>query len=274
MAPEFSSGNITEKYDIWSCGVILFILLSGVAPFTGKTEEEILTKSRKGVIRFSGKAWKQVSSDAKDLVVKMLTKDVSRRISAKEAWGCPWVQSSVMEINRTVTLNNEMMKNLEKFQKTSRLQKATLAFITSTMVTNKEIGELKDAFVVLDTDGDGQLTELELSRGFEGLSISPAGSVKDIIQACDIDLNGLLDYNEFLTATFDWQRRLSHELLENVFAIYDQDSSGTISLEEVRRFLGQTGDDDFFKKLVSEGDLNGDGEIDLKEFKTLMLSVI
>ena len=274
MAPELSSGEITEKYDIWSCGVILFILLSGAAPFTGHSEQEILHKSRQGVIRFSGRSWKSVSHEAKDLIVKMLAKDVTRRLTAKEAWGHPWVQNLVLGLAKPVSLSTNIMKNLQNFQKTSRLQKATLAYIASTMLSNKEINELRDAFLVLDTDADGHLTELELRRGFEGLSMSAAGFAEDILKACDIDLNGMIDYTEFLTASTEWQHHLSHDLLENVFAVYDKDASGTISVSEIREFLGNACDEESLAKIVSDVDLNGDGEIDLHEFKSLMLSII
>lgn len=82
MAPEVLSGNYDEKCDMWSIGVILFILLSGSPPFNGKDDAEILRKVKDGKFEFTQKVWADISEDAKDLISKLLTFDPSRRLSA------------------------------------------------------------------------------------------------------------------------------------------------------------------------------------------------
>ena len=163
-----------------------------------------------------------------------------------------------------------------KFQTSSHLQQATLSFIASNLTTSNEIMELKNAFVLLDENGDGHLTVTELKNGFSTLSLSSAIDIDKILDNCDVDFNGILDYNEFITATIDWGKHLSHGLLESAFKAFDKDKSGTISLHEIRDFLG-AGDDaltSLWKKTLDEADSNGDGVIDLDEFKALMLKTI
>jgi calcium-dependent protein kinase len=83
VAPEVLSENYDEKCDIWSCGVVLYVLISGDPPFTGKDTQEVLQKIHAGVIDFRYACWKRVSENVKDLLTNMLTKDTKIRYSAE-----------------------------------------------------------------------------------------------------------------------------------------------------------------------------------------------
>ena len=90
----------------------------------------------------------------------------------------------------------------------------------------------------------------------------------------DTDRSGFIDYTEFLTATINWKKELSHAKLENVFKIFDKDGSGKIGLDEIKQIFGGDANnigEDVWEDILNEADLNGDGEIDLNEFKILML---
>lgn len=82
IAPEVLKGNYTEKCDLWSIGVIMFILLSGIPPFNGATDDEIMEKVGIGKFDFKDKIWKNRSSDAIDLITKLLTFNPDKRINA------------------------------------------------------------------------------------------------------------------------------------------------------------------------------------------------
>jgi calcium-dependent protein kinase len=75
--------NYNEKCDVWSCGVILYILLCGYPPFSGRSEDDILAKVKSGKFRFDPEDWDHISADAKELIQKMLTLNPSKRISAE-----------------------------------------------------------------------------------------------------------------------------------------------------------------------------------------------
>lgn len=72
VAPEVLKGNYTEKCDMWSIGVILYVILCGRAPFNGSSTEEIIKKVEIGRWQFQGQIWNNVTEIAKDLVNKLL----------------------------------------------------------------------------------------------------------------------------------------------------------------------------------------------------------
>lgn len=84
--------DYNEKCDVWSVGVILFILLSGKPPFGGDNDKEILNNIRLGVFSFTGNEWASISNEAKDLIKLMLTYDPAQRITAEKAMNHEWIK--------------------------------------------------------------------------------------------------------------------------------------------------------------------------------------
>lgn len=82
IAPEVMSRSYNEKCDMWSIGVITFILLSGTPPFAGQNEKEIMDTVKTGKYSFKSKAWANVSDNAKDFIEKLLVMDPAKRLSA------------------------------------------------------------------------------------------------------------------------------------------------------------------------------------------------
>ena len=271
MAPEVLLGEVSCKSDVWSCGVILFIMLGGRPPFIGKSEADTFAKISRGVFSFSGKEWAGVSKEAKSLIQKMLTKDVNSRVTAEEAFNDTWVQNRGKEEDCELSVST--LESLANFKTTSKLQQATLSYIASNLTTCQEINELKKAFVILDENGDGRLSISELKNGFENLRISCAVDIDRIVRQCDMDNNGMIDYSEFITATLDWGKHLTQDMLEMAFKAYDTELTGSIGVDEIKSFMG--GDslyNDVWDQMLIDADINGDGKIDLMEFKNLMLS--
>lgn len=94
VAPEvLGMKDYNEKVDVWSAGVILYIMLSGVAPFVGETPQEIFEAVLCGRLSFPSDPWLSISQSAKDLIRRMLCRDVNRRLSAQQVLEHSWISA-------------------------------------------------------------------------------------------------------------------------------------------------------------------------------------
>ena len=275
IAPEVLSNSYNEKCDLWSCGVILYIMLCGDPPFYGDTDDEIYASVKRGIVEYSEEEWDQVSKEAKDLINKLLVKNISKRLSAKEALQHEWIKNMDILNNQ---ISNEQLKiivnNLKKYSATQKLQQATLAFIVHNLISKEDTDILRKCFILFDTNGDGHLDKEEMVYGLS-LVLSKEDAKKEvdrIMEIIDVDGNGFIEYEEFLRASLDKKKILTTENVKTVFRIFDKDDSGKITPEELKQVMGQDADidDNVWTQLVHEIDLNEDGEISFYEFDRMM----
>lgn len=114
IAPEVLRGSYTEKCDMWSIGVILYIMLSGSPPING-SDQQILKLAKEGKWSFKGAIWNKISADARDLVKKLMTLDETKRLSAKEALQHPWLNKFEYD-KLDEDVGREALSSLEAFQ--------------------------------------------------------------------------------------------------------------------------------------------------------------
>ena len=274
VAPEVLKEAYNEKCDVWSCGIILYILLTGRPPYTGRNEKEILAAVYEGDLDIS--ALYTVSPEARDLTNQMLNKNFRLRISAAEA-----LQHQFITKNRQADASSgaeltSVLSSMKAFNGASKLKDAIHTFIATQIATQADLKDLREAFQAIDRNGDGKVSREELLAKYR--ETMPAASaereVAEIMSQVDTDQSGFIDYTEFLKASLDKSRHLSQHNLDTTFNLFDKDCSGKISASELRSMLqgSDVADEARWVQLIKEVDENGDGEIDLMEFKKLVLT--
>ena len=165
MAPEMIKKQYTEKCDIWSCGVILYYLLSGTQPFFARNERDVFKKIQNGTYALTGIRWSNISTKAKQLIKKMLVTDPIKRYNAIEALNSSWIQN----INKDKINIGEakiQLNNLCDYKAKHKLQQAALTFIVSQLISSKEKDRFQKMFVLLDDNKDGKVSKEELINGY------------------------------------------------------------------------------------------------------------
>eukprot|EP00830_Metopus_es_P017914 TRINITY_DN6067_c0_g2_i2.p1 TRINITY_DN6067_c0_g2~~TRINITY_DN6067_c0_g2_i2.p1 ORF type:complete len:423 (+),score=78.40 TRINITY_DN6067_c0_g2_i2:63-1271(+) len=274
IAPEVLMKSYDEKCDIWSCGVILFILLSGIPPFNGPTDEDIMKSVKKGKYNFNNAIWEDISESAKDLIKKMLEFIPAKRIAAKDAYCHEWIEKKKFNQLKPETAHALLM-NLKNFHTEQKLQQAALMYIATQLLTKKERDELQQTFMALDKNADGKLSRDELIEGYTIIYGDKLRAVKEVdalMEKVDIDHNGFIDYSEFLVASTNKTKVLSKENLKRAFQLFDKDGSGSISGEEIKHILGfgKKFSETVWNKVIAEVDQNSDGTISFDEFEKMM----
>jgi len=267
VAPQVLAGKYDHASDLWSCGVIMFVLLCGYPPFYGENDADVLSKVRLGNFSFNASDWKNVSEDAKNLIRMMLKMNPRDRYTAEQALNHEWIKNKAPKA-ANVSLQSGFVDNLRNFRSTNKLKKAALHIIAG-QLNEGQIKVFRDAFMSLDVNGDGLLTINEMKEGLAkaGLKDIPA-DMKEIMENVDSDGSGVIDYTEFIAATLDKRTYIQEDLCRGAFGVFDRNGDGKISKDEIKAVLGDTLDGN--GSLMEEIDQNGDGEIDFQEFMAMM----
>ncbi|GMF43005.1 unnamed protein product [Phytophthora fragariaefolia] len=265
IAPEVLGRHYDKSCDLWSIGVIMYILLCGYPPFYGDTDPEIFASVRAGRYDFDSPEWTNVSEEAKDLISRLLLVDASKRLTADEVLRHPWVSGSAPR--SSMTLNPNIFSSLKRFTGNNKLKKAALGVIAD-LATEGEIAELKNQFMAIDTDGNGVITVSELAEALRDTGLGMIEEeVLELVKGIDIDGDGLVDYPEFLAATMKRNLANQEEHLINAFNYFDTTNTGQITKADLVQFMGS---EEQAQEVINEVDVNGDGVISFEEFVTMM----
>ncbi|KAI3942798.1 hypothetical protein MKW92_020690 [Papaver armeniacum] len=271
MAPEVLRRNYGPEVDIWSAGVILYILLCGVPPFWAETEQGVAHAILRGVIDFKRDPWPKVSDSAKSLVKQMLEPDPRKRLTAQQVLEHSWLQNAKKASN--VPLGDIVRTRLRQFSVMNRLKKKAMRVIAEHL-SIEEVEVIRDMFKLMDTDNSGKITYEELKAGLQKVGSQLAEpEMKMLMEVADVDGNGTLDYGEFVTVTIHLQKMENDEHFRRAFMFFDKDGSGFIEMDELREALtdesGKT-DDEVLNDILREVDTDKDGRISYEEFVAMM----
>ena len=278
IAPEVLKQSYNEKCDIWSTGVILYLLLVGSPPFDGDNDSEIWKKIINDEIDYSNPNMKSLSPEAIDLLQKILVKNPDKRLSASEALEHIWIKKYAPHTKVSRVFSRKIYNNLKNFREKSQFSTAVVTFVANYMMNDDELKSLKKLFFELDEKGKGVITKEDLFRGMDECFDHKITKeeAEQIFSNIDYDNNGTISFDEFLKAAIDKKKLLTEEKLKAAFALFDMNGDGDIEAKELQGVMGENNDiqGDVWAKMIAEVDLDGNGVIDFEEFKDMMKKLI
>ena len=266
VAPEVLSGNYGEKCDLWSCGVILYILLSGTLPFTGWDSEDLLRSVCHSEVEFRLAQWDSISPQAKDLILKLLNRNADQRLSAEEALLHPWFSQSP-----STKIDIKVIESLKSFKLQNSFQKEVLLLLSKT-INYSELKAINEVFFSLDQQRVGFLTINEVKLGLVQAGFNPVNSDLEVcLKNLDMNQDGKVNYSEFLIAALNSKFVLDEDSIKEAFSHFDQ-GSGKITKKELSQVLILNNSDVDAERVLEELDLKNTREISYEEFKRILLS--
>jgi calcium-dependent protein kinase len=279
LAPEILQSEYNEKCDIWSAGVILYILLSGRLPFEGSCEKEIIEKIRsKSSISYDLEEFSHFSKEAISVLKMMLIYDYNDRPSASEILKHHWFKSFLDD--KGLIQKEELRKTLNflrNYHSRTRFHQAVISFLTHNVEKNEEVKKLALIFKLLDKDSDGKISIFDLKKGLEeNFKNITFLEVENIIKNITYNDECFIAYEEFLSATLDKNLLFTEQKLKEAFDLFDVNKEGIIHANEIKKVLSreQEVSDEIMAEILSEIQVKMDEDIEYEAFKKLMLEVI
>ncbi|CAE7238987.1 CPK2 [Symbiodinium natans] len=294
VSPDVLKGEgYTSKCDLWSLGVIVFMLLVGYPPFHG-SEKDMRTNILAASVDWSHKSrWRKVSEDAVDFVKMLLVKDPKGRMDVGQALEHKWLKPRNLKDPHPV-LDRDALRALRRYADTSKVRRAVLQLLAQELAPD-ETKDLREVFLSLDKTGEGTISLGELKQAIRG-EVAPEATpeavegsspkspktpaarlrraksevIGSLFEVLDANGDEQVYYSDFLAATMDVRKQLREEAVLSAFNRLDADGSGTISPDDLRKVIGETFEGVNVELLVREADAACRGELTFQDFLSLL----
>jgi calcium-dependent protein kinase len=277
VSPDVLHGEgYTSKTDLWSLGVIVWMLLAGYPPFHGQ-KQSMMAKIKAAQPDWSHQSrWRNVTQDAKDFVKKLLVRDPETRLDAEAALQHPWLTLTVPQPEYPLV---SPVWSMQRYAAGSKVRRAALQMLVQQMDW-KQTDKLRKAFKSMDRNCEGWITadsfqdlidEQTQRTVFDQISNECAfkqdevQNPRELFASLDANRDQRIYYSEFMAATAKVCRQNHKQVLKATFSRFDADGSGSIGLEDLRSVLGKTFEGVDVSELLLEAQPQG-LEISFEEF--------
>ena len=244
LSPELLKGQMIKELDEWACGVLMYYLLSGKFPFDGKTEDEIFNNIETQKLNLDIPELKNISVDCKDLITKLLERDVTKRISANKALEHNFFKTGIkmkkivggMEKKQTEQVLNDWIK-LQKGRGSNAglFKKAVLAYMAFNFVEKEEEKKMKNLFYKMSGGNKNFLiTKENFANSIKQVSDNYTDEeINELFDKLDDNKSGIIEYEEIVRGFSDREKLLNEKNMKQAFKFFDKDKNGTISWTEI-----------------------------------------
>lgn len=266
MAPQVLQGVYTSQADLWSVGVITYMLLSSTKPFYHRKRRFVIDKIMRCDYNFDRRAWEHISTEGKQFVSSLIKLDPNERLTAQEALEHLWLSNEFPLSDRAPTeeIMIDVEENILNYKDASEFKKLALMVIAHKSST-EEIAQLRRAFDQYDSSNDGQITYNEFKEALSKADYTEK-ELESMFSSVDIDGDGVIHYTEFLAATLEIHGHIEEDRLAEAFDRIDSDDTGYISKKNLETLLGTDYSQERVNELFNSADLDSNGQISFEEF--------
>ncbi|XP_059634428.1 CDPK-related kinase 3-like [Cornus florida] len=238
VAPEVLHRSYSSEADIWSIGVITYILLCGSRPFWARTESGIFRAVLRAEPNFDDLPWPSVSPEAKDFVKRLLNKDYRKRMTAAQALTHPWLRGQ----SETIPLDILIYKLVKSYLHATPFKRAALKALSKAL-TEDELAYLRAQFMLLEPNRDGRLSldHFRMALARNATDSMKESRVPDILNAMAPLSYRKMDFEEFCAGAISTYQLEALEQWEQIastaFEHFEQEGNRVISVEELAREL-------------------------------------
>jgi len=273
MAPEVirntsRSAALCKKADVWCLGICLYILLNGSTPFKGNNRDELFTSILYHPLEFRNK---DISTDAKDLLIKIIEKDPEKRINVSEALSHPWIMRGGQEEKEMVLSTAQALKQLHTKHSVHRaLEEVAIQSLDE--FDDKAMRQLFDRY---DKNGDGNITREELASALEDRHIYRETAIKiarEVLARTDTNQDCMIQFEEFKIAMLRNQLTQDEYRMHVIFSVLDSNKNGYISIDELVHCMPECEVEliQLIQLRFNEADQDKDGQLSFDEFTELL----
>ena len=282
IAPEVIQKKYNLKCDLWSCGVIMFVLLTKKPPFGGRNDAIIMQNIQIG--KYKEHLLDEYSPYAKELVALLLEKNIKKRINAEQALNHPWFdvfkcKDILTDIQDKDTIKR-FIENLKNYKRGSIIQETALAFLVHNYPDLDEVVNACKLFGQIDKNGKGKITLNDFIEGLNKiLKKNMEEDAKKIFENLDEYSSGYLEYEMFIRAAINKKIFLTEDTLKFTFKFFDKENTKKITSESILKIFEESIKKDEnvkieLENMIKEASPNENLEMDFENFSEFMKSIL